>query len=719
MKNKSVLYTWALEFAVLLALMVCMCLVLTLSARNKMLGEYQQITELQQEKIEAELTNSFSQLRARSIELAGNGAVQSFSYLSAPGTPDNYTVYMIQNLLNTSANNGLAVNETYLYFKNIEKAVTKETVYEKSGLLLRLFGQDDAQTQQLFYEMTEKASLNRVTLYDGPDGLQVYMSTNVPVLGTARAAVIQQLDLKALRETIASQARLSEAVTLLMAGDGTVICQNGDAQAAQQLAAQYGQLDGSGRQTVGGQTYWVRSQPLDMEDWVLATMVPMQVISRKSDWVWKQSLVFLAVFLLVGVLLSVYLVRRNYRPVQQIVRTLDPEHGAAHGNEYDQIGVAFSAARSELEDLKLMQQKQQVALRREWLENVMQYDMALADEDAESALNQLGIRPSGEWFVLLALQDGGGIGAEEMLGLLLPLDSGQEIVPVYPHGKAMLCLFASTQQGAASLADATVAVLRQSGLDVQQGTVQRGFSHLHLEFLAMCSRLEQEQAAPTGEPRLARRILLPDDGSIARQVFSGQGEAACRALADVVALNFEGKRFSVHLGRMLYTEVLVQLLNAVPEGGSCEEVQRAVIESSRALQKAVSQTEMQELMQTLLLAVAAHYPSAPKERQADLLTRIMQCLQAHFTEHDFNVSRMADMLGVSVAYLSKYFKEHTGVNLLGYLNGIRIDYAKKLMMEEHLTVTAAADRAGFENTNTFIRLFKKYVGDTPGNYAKH
>lgn len=58
------------------------------------------------------------------------------------------------------------------------------------------------------------------------------------------------------------------------------------------------------------------------------------------------------------------------------------------------------------------------------------------------------------------------------------------------------------------------------------------------------------------------------------------------------------------------------------------------------------------------------------------------------------------------------------MNLLNYLNSLRIDYAKKLMDEEQITVAEAADRAGYENANTFIRLFKKYAGDTPGNYNK-
>lgn len=171
--------------------------------------------------------------------------------------------------------------------------------------------------------------------------------------------------------------------------------------------------------------------------------------------------------------------------------------------------------------------------------------------------------------------------------------------------------------------------------------------------------------------------------------------------------------------RMLLTDVLVAMFNAVPSGEQGTEVQQAIVATSRALQKAMTHAEAEEQMDTLIGAVAVKYTSPAEIDQPELLSRILQCVQDHFCEHDFNVSRAADLLGLSVAYLSKYFKQQTGVNLLNYLNSLRIDYAKKLMDEEQITVAEAADRAGYESANTFIRLFKKYAGDTPGNYNKH
>lgn len=48
MKKRSVLYTWVIEFSILLILMATMCVTLTLSARRKLLDEYTEITIQQQ-----------------------------------------------------------------------------------------------------------------------------------------------------------------------------------------------------------------------------------------------------------------------------------------------------------------------------------------------------------------------------------------------------------------------------------------------------------------------------------------------------------------------------------------------------------------------------------------------------------------------------------------------------------------------------------------------
>ena len=72
---------------------------------------------------------------------------------------------------------------------------------------------------------------------------------------------------------------------------------------------------------------------------------------------------------------------------------------------------------------------------------------------------------------------------------------------------------------------------------------------------------------------------------------------------------------------------------------------------------------------------------------------------------------------VSAYYLSHLFREETGVTFSDYLSKVRIEKSKAFL-KEGLSVEDAAYKAGFNDGNYYIRIFKKYVGTTPAKYKK-
>ena len=53
-----------------------------------------------------------------------------------------------------------------------------------------------------------------------------------------------------------------------------------------------------------------------------------------------------------------------------------------------------------------------------------------------------------------------------------------------------------------------------------------------------------------------------------------------------------------------------------------------------------------------------------------------------------------------------------------YLDTIRIEQAKKLLMEDKLKVYQVCEKVGYKNIDYFHSKFKKYVGVSPLNYKK-
>ncbi|MHC1787869.1 MAG: helix-turn-helix domain-containing protein [Christensenellales bacterium] len=77
---------------------------------------------------------------------------------------------------------------------------------------------------------------------------------------------------------------------------------------------------------------------------------------------------------------------------------------------------------------------------------------------------------------------------------------------------------------------------------------------------------------------------------------------------------------------------------------------------------------------------------------------------------------MADHLGLTACYFSKFFKKNTGIAFVQYLNAARVNNAQRLLMYASCNVTEVAERCGFSSIQTFNRVFKAQTGRTPREY---
>ena len=93
----------------------------------------------------------------------------------------------------------------------------------------------------------------------------------------------------------------------------------------------------------------------------------------------------------------------------------------------------------------------------------------------------------------------------------------------------------------------------------------------------------------------------------------------------------------------------------------------------------------------------------------------------NFTDPEFKVSCALEATNYSKDHFRRCFKESTGENPVSYLAALRIEYAKKLLMQKNntaITISEIALNSGFYDSHYFSRIFKKITGKTPGEYAE-
>ncbi|WP_079912441.1 helix-turn-helix domain-containing protein [Paenibacillus sp. 32352] len=100
------------------------------------------------------------------------------------------------------------------------------------------------------------------------------------------------------------------------------------------------------------------------------------------------------------------------------------------------------------------------------------------------------------------------------------------------------------------------------------------------------------------------------------------------------------------------------------------------------------------------------------------MIEIRDFVTKHFMDPNLSLTMLSDRFQIGSKYLSQLFKESIGQNFSDFLIGLRIEHAKKLLRESDVSVQDISDLMGYANTTSFIRIFKKIVGVSPGQYRE-
>ena len=100
------------------------------------------------------------------------------------------------------------------------------------------------------------------------------------------------------------------------------------------------------------------------------------------------------------------------------------------------------------------------------------------------------------------------------------------------------------------------------------------------------------------------------------------------------------------------------------------------------------------------------------------LTRVMQVIENHMDDDEFNVNVFARETGLSLSSLHSKLKALTGQTCTEFIHHQRMKRAANLMVEGKLTAKEASFQVGFMDQSYFSRVFKQVFGQSPTQYVK-
>lgn len=208
---------------------------------------------------------------------------------------------------------------------------------------------------------------------------------------------------------------------------------------------------------------------------------------------------------------------------------------------------------------------------------------------------------------------------------------------------------------------------------------------------------------------------------IINAICVGNNKAACQWIDEVIDTNYVEREITQHMKKCLVADMCGTVIKAGEQAGAVEFILRYMDDNpisdewSGHWNVEVLRTYMHQMVTAVCEDV--HTREDVKRDDKKFGTQVMDYVNENYWNPDLNISITALHFGITPSYLSVLFKEQTGLNLLEYINHIRIEKVKELL-EEDYSLTEICSKTGFRSSGALIRVFKKETGITPGQMKK-
>lgn len=202
------------------------------------------------------------------------------------------------------------------------------------------------------------------------------------------------------------------------------------------------------------------------------------------------------------------------------------------------------------------------------------------------------------------------------------------------------------------------------------------------------------------------------------KIALGDRSASQKILNDILGYIFfsSGQNYEVIKARVL--ELVVLLSRAAVEGGADSEEIFGL--NYRYLSDVHSFKTVEEItfwLSKIMSRFTDCVFNLADVRHKDTIFKAVDYIKRHYMER-ITLEKVAGHVYLTSSYFSKIFKSEMKCTFVSYINKIRINAGKKLLLDISIPLTEVSSLLGFEDQSYFTKVFKKSTGVTPGKFRE-
>lgn len=156
---------------------------------------------------------------------------------------------------------------------------------------------------------------------------------------------------------------------------------------------------------------------------------------------------------------------------------------------------------------------------------------------------------------------------------------------------------------------------------------------------------------------------------------------------------------------------------------AAEELPPGALPGERNLRRAINEIYARDSLDgihrtasELCAGIAGCFENKRSQRAKQIATDARRYLESNY-DRDIGLTDLSNTLLYTPAYINKILRAETGQTFYDLLTEIRVERAKDLLLTG-LQIGEVSEKVGYPNVQSFIRMFKKVTGMTPGRYRE-
>jgi len=737
----------------------------------KVLGsEISRANETILKQIQEDLDRKLKDIDQLCLELAWNPRVSSFVLEKTPISSDGYyNIYKMLHELRIYKATNEFIFDFYIYYKNSDVVLSSNSRLD-SRRLYDIIHKNQSNTYDEWMEiLRSKHSRDLMPVvikknYETYSNAIAYIRT-IPMESPLEsdACIIIVVDEEKLLEYIKNVPWANDGTVIVIDNSNNIIAstrpiQTKDFFKGSGLEGEKGLV----HREINGERAEVSYISSMLSDWKYVSIIPTRVFWARMEYVHSLTIITIVLCFLIGGVVVYFLVKKNYNPVNKLIESLAKSAGTSFEkdyNEYRFINEAISSTIEEKEEVGRRLKQQRNAFRSNFLIRLLKGEI---DDKIpiDESMASYEINFDSDYFAVLLFYI-------EDLDAFLPEDNKPGSSDRFKLAHFIItnvveellsrdnnCFTAELDGMLACIVNFRQDRLSSSREDITNALLEaKQFvgDKFHIKYATAVSYVHQSIAGIPIAYREAVEIMeykvvlgydnanFPDDIQnlhkkdykysyyyplvVEQQLINclkiGDDNGAKAIIDEVFKVNITDLTMTVDLARCLMFNLVSTLIKARED---IENIYgNRAIESTNPIESIINCETTKEMKKRIIdsIDVMCQFVKCnKKEPNNNLSDTVINFIESNFYDTNMNISMIANRFNMSPPYISRLFKEQTGEGLLDCISRVRMERAKEFMKNKELHIAEIARQVGYSDINTFIRVFKKYEGITPGRFKE-